>query len=150
MVFLFLFMFEIVIVQESACGTYGIQIIGRYMWLIIFTIDMGKGVLTLPDEAKNVSLLINSLLPIKVYLHGTSIPFPNLLYPVTTHCRVSSSRTAECVRPFSSHSTDTWEGKKCNGNIHNICLILIQKLIGVCNLVSAHLMSSARFLGISV
>ena len=63
----------------------------------------GKRVLLPPDEVKNFSLLINSLLPVKVYLHGTSSPLPILLYPVTTHCsHCVPSELLNGVRLFSS------------------------------------------------
>ena len=48
------------------------------------------------QKINNFSLLINSLLPLKVSLHGTSSTWPNLLSPVDINCRVCSSRTAQC------------------------------------------------------
>ena len=34
--------------------------------------------ITLPNEVNDFSLLINCLLPVQVYIHGTSSPLPNL------------------------------------------------------------------------
>ena len=85
----------------------------------------------LADGFSNFCLLINCLVPVEVYLHGTSSPLPNLLCPVTTHCRVNNSRTAECCEAILELQYRHVE-KKCNEkNTQNICLILIQKSIGV-------------------
>ena len=53
----------------------------KIIWFMIFAINMVKTALILPDEVKNFNLLINSFLPVKVYLHGTPSPLPKSSFP---------------------------------------------------------------------
>ena len=80
----------------------------------------GQELVLLPEEIKNFSLLINCLLPVKVYLQGTASPLPNLLCPVTKQCRVCSSRTAEHWEAIIELQYGHVEKKLCKEKIRKI------------------------------